>query len=150
MTELANRQENENLLEAYRCAREERAIADTLLWEVSAIIWGGQTLLLGFALEAISGSREALILIVAVAGIGIFMGFFNQRVTKKRSEVCNKMVRAMSEIEEKLNMSIKPQALISAGYEVGSQTRWSNWLNRGFIIVWCFVAVVTVHKLSCK
>jgi len=62
MAEQMSSRDDENLREAYRFAREDRANADTLLWEVSAIIWGGQTLLLGFVLEAISGSRGALML----------------------------------------------------------------------------------------
>jgi hypothetical protein len=148
MTEQMNSQNGENLREAYRFAREERANADTLLWEVSAIIWGGQTLLLGFVLEAISGSRGALILVIIVAFTGIFMAFFNWRVTKKRSEVCNAMIGVMSEIEETLNMPIKPQAKISANYGKGSQTGWSNRFNLLFGVVWVFVMMVAIYKLS--
>jgi hypothetical protein len=139
--------DEEKLREAYAFAREERATADTLLWEVSAIIWGGQTLLFGFVLEAISGSRGALILVIVVACIGIFMAFFNSGVTKKRSEVCNKMVGVITEIEEKLSMPIRPQARISDGYRKGSQTLWSKAFNVACCMVWFVVILVAASKL---
>ncbi|HEY1424394.1 MAG TPA: hypothetical protein VGF20_13135 [Candidatus Acidoferrum sp.] len=147
MTEVSEEEKCKSLREAYTFAREERATADTLLWEVSAIIWGGQTLLLGFVLEAISGSHEALVLVIVVACIGIFMAFFNWQVTKKRSGVCNLMVGVMSKIEDKLEMEFKPQAIISAKYKSGSQTFWSNLFNVLFGVAWAIVIFVAAFML---
>lgn len=137
----------QNLREAYAFAREERAQADTLLWEVSAIIWGGQTLLLGFALEAINGNSAALALIVVVAALGIFMASVNDRITNKRSEVCKAMVEVMADIENKLEMAIKPQQIISKTYGTGSQTKWSKRLNRFFQLAWVVVILAAVCRL---
>jgi len=140
-------EKDEKLREAYTGAREERANADTLLWEVSAIIWGGQTLLLGFVLEAISGHSGALILVIVVALTGIFMSFFNRRVTRKRSVVCREMVEAMAEIEGLLDLPIRPQARITAAYEKGSQTKWSHWFDWLFATVWFVVIIVGILRL---
>ena|SRR5260370_24267670 len=139
--------QDRNLREAYVFAREERAQADTLLWEVSAIIWGGQTLLLGFALEAISGSHGALVLILVVAYLGIRMASFNEGITNKRSVVCKEMVAVMIDVENKLKMPIQPQHNITKAYEDGFQTKWSKKLNELFRLAWCAVAVVAVFKL---
>ncbi|HUI74515.1 MAG TPA: hypothetical protein VLX32_06190 [Candidatus Acidoferrum sp.] len=136
-----------NLREAYVFAREERAQADTLLWEVSAIIWGGQTLLLGFVLEAISTSCGALLLVTVVAGIGIFMASFSDRITKKRSEVCNGMIQVMIDVEDKLKMPIKPQHIITEAYGAGYQTKWSKRLNHCFRFAWLVVTLVAGYRL---
>jgi hypothetical protein len=139
--------QDRNLRQAYVFAREERAQADNLLWEVSAIIWGGQTLLLGFALEAISGSKAALVLIIVVSYIGIRMASFNEGITNKRSEVCRAMVAVMVDIENKLKMPIQPQQIITNAYEEGFQTKWSKKLNGLFSLAWGAVAVVAALKL---
>ncbi len=139
--------QDQNLREAYVFAREERAHADALLWEVSAIIWGGQTLLLGFTLEAISGSRAALLLVIVVAGIGILMASFNDQITSKRSQVCKAMIEVMLGVESKLKMPIKPQQIITDAYGAGFQTKWSKKLNGSFRLAWIAVMLVAAYKL---
>ncbi|MHB8410710.1 MAG: hypothetical protein ACYDDI_02045 [Candidatus Acidiferrales bacterium] len=138
---------DQNLREAHAFAREERAQADTLLWEVSAIIWGGQTLLLGFVLEAINGGRAALVLIIVVAVIGIFMASFNDRITNKRSEVCQAMVEVMTGVENQLEMPIKPQQIITKSYGRGFQREWSQKLNWCFRLAWGIVVLVALCRL---
>ena len=105
--------------------------------------------MLGFVLEAISGSRAALGLIIVVAFAGIFMAIFNEGVTKKRSQVCKAMIDVMLKIEERLEMPFKPQKIISTEYEKGSQTKWSKRLNWGFSLVWVIVMGVAGYKLFC-
>ena len=103
-----------NLRAAYEFARETRDHGDALLWEVAAIVWGGQTLLLGFVLEAISGELQAQILILFIGVVGIVMAIFNHKIMRTRSDVCLGMIEVMSDLENRLEMQIKPQQILSA------------------------------------
>lgn len=120
-----------------------------MLWEVAAIIWGGQTLLLGFVLEAISGSKSALALVVVVAIIGIVMAVFTKGVTAKRAAVCRKMIEIMRQVEDQLEMPVKPQHEIDSTYggESRFQTKWSDRLNYSFVVAWIVVILVALVKL---
>jgi hypothetical protein len=59
----------------YERAEENAYHDDLLMWEVTSIVWGANTLLLGFILEAI-GHAKARPLIIAVSIIGIFLTVF--------------------------------------------------------------------------
>jgi len=139
--------QDQNLRDAYLFARETRDHADTLLWEVGAIVWGGETLLLGFVLEAIDGNKRALVLIVIVALIGMLMAYFNDQIMSKRSLVCSEMIKIMAGIENQLTMPVKPQQRLSEVYPAGSQRRWSEWLNLSFVAGWVIVIVVALYGL---
>lgn len=141
------REEAQNLREAYTFARETRDQADTLIWELGAIVWGGQTLLIGFVLEAIDGGIAALILILVVALIGILMARFNEGVMDRRSRVCNQMIEIMRDIEVRLLMPVKPQQMLSEAYPAGFQRRWYSRLNTSFQVAWGFVFVVATCRL---
>ena len=139
--------QDQNLRDAYLFARETRDHADALLWEVGAIVWGGQTLLLGFVLEAIGGNNGPFVLIVAVALIGILMASFNQQIMSARLSVCAGMVRIMMDIEDQLKMPTKPQQMLSGDYPAGLQSRWSKLLNKSFQFVWVLVIVDALWRL---
>jgi hypothetical protein len=137
----------QDLRDAYEFARETRGEADTILWEVAAIIWGGQTLLLGFVLEAISGSVQALILIVCVSSVGMLMTVFNEKIMSTRSYVCRTMVRTMAELEVSLGMEIKPQQRLSQDYPTGLQRRWASRVNYTFGVAWAIVLIIVIVTL---
>ena len=132
-----NSARQDRLLAAYEFAREERDCADVLLWEVAAIIWGGQTLLLGFALEAVSvKDRAPAVIVVLVGVVGIVMAVINDLIMRTRSGVCHAMVDLMQDLETKLNMEIKPQHILTEGYKALRQ-RICFWiLNYFFALAW--------------
>jgi hypothetical protein len=137
----------EILLAAYEFARETRDQADTITWEIASIVWGGQTLLLGFVLEAISGGKPALILIHVVAILGIIMMVFNDRIMRRRSAVCEQMIDINSNVEDTLKMKAGPQHEISATYTAGAQRNWYSVLNVSFGVAWAVVFCVASYSL---
>jgi hypothetical protein len=143
----ADTNNHENLRAAYEFARETRGEADTILWEVAAIIWGGQTLLLGFILEAIGGKLQALLLILCVSVVGLLMTVFNNRIMTTRSYVCLKMVDTMAELEAKLGMEIRPQQILSNDYPKGLQRKWASRVNYALGAVWVIVIIVVTVTL---
>ena len=137
---------DEKLHAAYEFARETRGEADTILWEVAAIIWGGQTLLLGFVLEAISGKLAAL-LILCVSVAGLLMTVFNEKIMTTRSYVCRKMVDTMAALEKKIGMDVRPQEILSDGYPKGLQRKWASRVNYAFGAIWVIVMLVVIVTL---
>ena len=136
-----------NLCLAYEFARETRDHCDTLLWEVAAIIWGGQTLLLGFVLEAIKDQFQVLILILLVAAVGVIMAIFNRRIMRTRNDVCNDMIAMMIDLENKLGMEVKPQQILKEKYPAGRQKKLSLTLDVAFGTVWVVVFFIALSMI---
>jgi hypothetical protein len=130
------------LIAEYGFASDNRNHGDAVAWEMTAIVWGGQTLLLGFALEAIS-QRSAQPLVVLAGVLGILMCCFNAVVVRTRNEVCRVMIQVCIEIEDKIPMLFKPQHRLTASYPGGTQSLWFKILNWSFVPVWAVVIVRT-------
>jgi len=145
----ANSEKLANFRLAYEFARDTRDTCDTLAWEVAAIIWGGQTLLLGFVLEAIIRQREVLILILVVAILGVVMAVVNHKVRRTRNDVCNGMIEVMLDLENRLEMEVKPQRILSDKYPAGRQKRLSLILDTAFGGVWVIVFFVAIWMFVC-
>src|SRR5580700_9125501 len=86
------------LVAEYEFARDNRSTADATSWEMTAIVWGGQTLLLGFILEAVS-NRDVQLLIALVGVLGLVLCRFNYVVMRSRNIVCKEMNAICVEIE---------------------------------------------------
>jgi hypothetical protein len=136
------------LLAEYEFARDNRNHADATLWEMNAIIWGAQTLLLGFTLEAVS-HRPAQPLVMLVGVLGIVMCRFNAVVVRTRNEVCKEMIDVCLKIEEKVPMLFKPQTYLKSSYPVGLQSKWFRRLNWSFVPVWVAV-ILRAAWLYCR
>lgn len=130
------------LLAEYEFARENRNSGDAIGWEMTAISWGGQTLLLGFVLEAIDHPLAEL-LILAVAILGILLSCFNHIVMRRRMLVCDSMNQVCREVETKLMMRLQPQHRIDSVYPkkwIKKQYTWFLIVNYSFALVWFGVA----------
>jgi hypothetical protein len=128
------------LLVEYEFARETRGQADTAAWEMTAIMWGGQTLLLGFALEAIE-FRSAQPLIMLLAAVGVLLSCYNHVVMQTRSLVAREMVSVCAELEDLVGMNVKPQHRIDLRYPKNRQTTWFYVINFSFAAVWIFAGL---------
>lgn len=143
----------EILLAEYEFARENRIQGDATAWEVTAIIWGGQTLLLGFVLEAIS-QPPAKLLIVGAGILGILMSRFNHVIMRTRTEVCREMNKVCMEIEDRVPMLVKTQNRLDNKYPSGIQSRWFKILNWAFVPLWVLVIIqagylYVLHVVKC-
>jgi hypothetical protein len=141
----------DRIIAEYEFARESRSQADATAWEMTAIIWGGQTLLLGFVLEAID-SRFAQPLIMLLAVLGVLSSIFNEVVMKARRTVAVEMVKVCSEAEDLLPGVLKPQHRLDIRYERGIQRRWFITINLAFVVIWVLTGLGAVfmfcHHLS--
>ena len=140
MTEQAER-----LLAQYEFARDTRDHADASAWEMTSIVWGAQTLLLGFVLEAIS-NKDAQPLIAIVGVLGLLLCLFNYRVMHARTRVCRAMIRICLRIEGRLKMELKPQRFLNRYYPRGIQRRWFYIVNGFFAVAWVSI-IVQVYRL---
>jgi hypothetical protein len=66
--------ELEVLLNEYDHAQDAAQHTDAVFWEITAIVWGANTLMLGFVLEAIQ-TKEASLLIEVSAVLGIVLNW---------------------------------------------------------------------------
>jgi hypothetical protein len=136
------------LIAQYEFAHSNRSSADATAWEMTSIVWGGQTLLLGFVLEAIP-NREAQFLIILVGVLGLLFCCFNHAVMRSRNTVCNAMIDVCREIEQATPvMNFKPQERLDKIYEKRTQRTWFWMVNYSFAIVWLAV-ILTAMYLIC-
>jgi hypothetical protein len=134
----------------YERAEENAYHDDVLMWEVTSIVWGANTLLLGFILEAISHS-EALPLIIAVSIIGIFLTVFvfhffllgkiGQRSAYNLGHDIEQdfpeELRLHTRIRETYEKGVAPCELW--GDRIGRARRWVVALTAVFLAGWLFV-----------
>lgn len=141
-------QEIQFMIAEYEFARDNRNHGDATEWEMTAIVWGAQTLLLGFVLEAIS-NRDVQPLIVLVGVLGLVLCRFNYVVVRTRNMVCNLMNGICRDIENSTPlMRHKPQNYLNERYPPRIQSFWFNVVNWLFVLVWLAV-IVTVLWLLC-
>jgi hypothetical protein len=126
------------LIAEYEFARDNRNHADASAWEMTSIVWGAQTLLLGFVLEAVS-NRDAQPLIMLIAVLGLVMTVFNYVVMTARNRVCNLMNKICLLIEDRPEMVFKPQSYLNRFYRPRIQTVAFRIVNSLFILVWLAV-----------
>src|SRR5882724_771642 len=93
--ESKNDLEIEKALRQYDQALQIGHHTDTIIHEVTAIVWGANTLLLGFILE-VPCMREEQILVIVAAIVGVFMSVYVPCVhhwTKKSQGVAYRVSR---------------------------------------------------------
>jgi hypothetical protein len=132
------------LVAEYEFARDNRSSADATAWEMTAIVWGAQTLLLGFVLEALS-NRDVQVLIIFLGVLGIAMSGFNFVVMRARNKVCKAMVKICSAIEDEPGIEFKPQHQIDIVYKPKRQTWAFGIVNALFVPMWLWV----IYKAGC-
>src|SRR5437667_9284840 len=88
----------DNLRLEYQCAQDSAQHHDTILWETAAIVWGANTLLLGFVLEAID-TRKARPLILLTAILGILLTYVVMNLMKSSNVLRNQKYERCKRIE---------------------------------------------------
>jgi len=141
----------ESLLAAYSFAQESRNHNDLVAWEITAIVWGAQTLLLGFVLDALA-NKDSRPLILLTALLGIVLTFSNNILLRKRSQVCEMMRSISVQIEDLLeDMEIKPQRALDRKYRRGTQRRAFFTISYSFYVVWIAAFEWTLYLMtSCE
>ena len=133
------------LIAEYEFARDNRSNADATAWEMTAIVWGAQTLLLGFVLEAIS-NRDAQLLIIGVGALGLLLSVFNYIAMYARNKVCNSMIKVCLCIGEQSGMKFKPQHFLNERYPKRIQSWPFYVMNAIFFFAWLAV-MLTAYRL---
>jgi hypothetical protein len=105
----------EKMLAEYERAQESGLHIDTIIHEITAIVWGANTLLLGFTLEVKCKSDNQKLVLLA-AFIGILMSIyvqFNVWLGKKAQKVAYSICR---EIEDELPLTHRLASRIKENY----------------------------------
>ncbi len=139
----ANHDEERNrqiALAVYERAQEAAYHTDAVLWEATAIIWGGNTLLLGFILEALD-KKEALRPIIWVSVIGLVLTIFVAimwyvaRITKSISySTCRKI-----EARYQFPWHLRLHSVIHRFYPKAIATNCAYFISACFVCMWLYV-----------
>ena len=125
------------LLHQYDHALHVAQFADTSSWEVASIIWGANTLILGFILEVRCAPENQWLVMVA-AVVGIFMSLyvpFVQYLTKKGQSVAYAICR---DIERESALTHRLHTRINEIYPK-KRGQAAIWVLTGiFIGAWCW------------
>lgn len=131
----------------YERSQESAEHHDTLLWEVTYIIWGSTTLLLGFVLEAID-QQPFLALMTAV--LSVFLSIMVLRFATLYRGIRNKKYSICKDIETAMPERWRQHSL-TGNYSPGEQTTWYWVTTFVFIIVWLAVAAKSAYLMcGCK
>ena len=132
-------------LHEYDQAQETGRHTDNIIHEVAAIVWGANTLLLGFILEVPCNSNQGLVIVAAL--VGIFMSRYVLQIhwlakinQKKAHELARK-------IEQEQSFPYKLNNQIYENYpKEGPGFILIKSLTRVFYAAW---ALVILHALRC-
>jgi len=132
-------------LSIYERALETVHHSDTLLWELIAIIWGANTLLLGFILEVTS--RGALPIVILVSFVGMLLTGFAALicwVAKKIKEPSFKMCR---EIEARFPPNRRLHTEIHGDYPRGIGRIGVYAISGVFEVAWICVIIYSLELM---
>ena len=133
-----NGTELEKLLAEYDRAQEAAYHGDAILYEVAAIIWSGNALLLGFILEAPS-HLGIQVVVAALSILGILTSVFVMR-TQSLSKIGQHIAYDVCQkIERQVPLTYKLHCRIDAEYPAGAAWRWICLITAAFIAVWVVV-----------
>jgi hypothetical protein len=134
--ELKNGMEIEKALCEYDQALEVGHHTDTIIHEVTAIVWGANTLLLGFILEVPCKPKSQILVIVA-AVVGVFMSVYVPWVhhwTKKSQRIAYGVCR---QIETELSLPHRLHTTINEIYPKWRPGLKAVWLlTVVFVLAW--------------
>lgn len=128
----------EDILVEYELAQETAFHSDSIIHEVAAIVWGANTLLLGFILEVPTNAEHEL-LVIPVAIIGILLSVYVPYVNwlaKKGQHVAYAVCR---EIECELKLPHQLHHRIDKKYPKKRGTAAIYVLTGFFIVGWLWV-----------
>jgi hypothetical protein len=148
---MTDQQESENTIEQkpeitiaeYDQALDIAQHTDVVIHEVAAIIWGANTLLLGFILEVDCGSSNQR-LVVLTAALGIitllyvpWVQFLTKKSQRVAFEICREIERE-GQFKHRLHTRIRERYLKKGGQ------RAILFLSVLFVIAW----VIVIHNAS--
>lgn len=138
-------------LSVYERAQESAHHIDVVLWEIAAIIWGGNTLLLGFILEAIDKPRALPLIVVSSVMALVLTAFvariwYVSRVSKKIGYRTCQAIEKDYQFPKDLCLHTK----IHEFYPEGVGTRWVYSISVLFAVAWLGVLFFALWLLLCR
>ncbi len=141
-------QGNDNQLHEYDHALEIAHHTDTIIHEVTAIVWGANTLLLGFILEVpCESDNQKLVVLSAIVGMAMSVYVpWIYKLAKKGQRAAFQVCREI-ENDSSLNFKRKVHTKIGATYPKWHPGEVAMWcLTVLFFVGWIYVAG---HARSC-
>jgi hypothetical protein len=131
----------------YERAQDAAFHSDEVMWQVTAIIWGANTVLLGFVLEAIRARFVASLIVSSV--VGMVLTAFVARVCAVAKvaksvgyEICQ-TIEKHSDFPEQLRIHTR----IDKHYPKGFGSRWVYGISIIFGLLWLGVFIFGVRLL---
>jgi hypothetical protein len=109
----------------YERSEENAYHDDILMWEVTSITWGANTLLLGFILEALD-KPEARPLIMVVSVVGIILTIFVARFFYLGKIGQRIAYGICQDIEKDFSEELSLHSKIHKGYNRAKMNEWSS------------------------
>ncbi len=135
----------------YRSAQESARHSDILMWQLTAITWGADVLLLGMAMRAVEEGLTYRRMTIATSIIGIALTLFVAhffRIAKIGQKLSYDVCR---EIEDKFpNQKLRLHTRIHEVYERGvwPKAKHCVWLITGlFLVFWVGILVFVFCRL---
>ena len=129
---------DEGQLRLYEFAQDSAQHHDALLWEVTYVIWGSSTLLLGFVPEAVAGQP---FLSLCTSIFAAFLTYKIKAFIESFRRIRNDCYDMCKKIEQDLNFEHKPHFATQSWLKPGEMTRLYLQINNTLTVVWVVVAL---------
>jgi hypothetical protein len=135
----------------YEQAQEIAHHSDVVTYEVAAIVWGAETLLLGFVLEVPPHKYQQSLVIVASA-LAILFALYVPFVMRSAKIGQHKAQDILQEIEAKIHPDLRLHTRIAKIYPKGRGQFAVYTLTVIFVVAWAYVlhkAINCVFPTAC-
>lgn len=130
------------LLLEYAQAQESAQYHDSLTWEVTSIIWGASTLLIGFIVEALCNGNPAVQAVIAgTAVLGILLTWISFYLMLRNNRRMNELYLVCQKIECELSL---PNSIHCEAKKQVHERKWRGQQKRLYLIVSTFFSIVWI------
>lgn len=135
--------EEERQLKEYELSQQSAEHHDAMLWEVTAIIWGANTLMIAFTFEtARDPVTQSRVLVAAILGIALTIFarvnyLTSRQVRRRKYAICQAIEEAIPLVHEQ---HVNEERV----YQKGVQTNWHLAMTVLFVCGWAILGGITV------
>lgn len=126
------------LIAEYQCSQQSAEHQDTLAWQITAIIWGAQALMVASLVQS-AQRPETVLLERLTAGLGIVLNIALAVLRQVNSWVMRQKYQRCWEIEEQLGM--EQHLRMRRTYPNGLQRTASWFVTAPFIALWIWLVL---------
>jgi len=137
------------LLSVYERAQDATYHTDLILWQIAAIVWSANAVLLGLVLQFYNGQSTPW-LVLLVSAIGMVLTIFVARVCYVAKVVKGVGYPMCQEIEKQFVAELRLHTKIDEKYPKGMARNWVMGITALFVFSWLCIFIAALRPFLCR